>query len=160
MAYGNNTFVGVGDRGRRSVSPDGLEWKYAPNMKAVDTLVDIAHGNSFFVGVGLHGLRTRSYDGISWSEPQRGKEGEHLNAIVFADGRFVAVGVGVTYTSHDGEKWERMANQDAPLSCVYGGGAFVGTRWKGRIFQSADALIWKGVHKCSTHLEGVTFGGS
>ena len=160
LAFGNGMFVGVGDRGRRSVSPDGLEWKDAPNTKAIDTLVDIAFGNSFFVGVGLHGLRSRSYDGITWSEPQRGKEGEHLNAVVFADGRFVAVGDGATFTSHDGEKWTRTPNENAPIGCVFGNGAFIGAKWKGRILRSTDALVWKEVTKLPHNVEGIAFGGA
>lgn len=159
FAFGNGTFVGAGDRGRRSVSTDGLEWKDAPNMKATDTLVDVAFGNGVFVGVGMHSLRTTSRDGLTWSEPQRGKEGEHLNSVVFADGRFVGVGAGVTFTSTDGEKWTRATNENAPLTCVYGNGAFIGTRWKGRIFKSADGIVWKEVHKCPVHIENVSFGG-
>ncbi len=160
LAFGNGTFVGVGDRGRRSYSTDGLDWKDVPDVKAVDTLVDVAFGNGVFVGVGLHSLRVSSRDGITWSEPQRGKEGEHLNAVVFADGRFVAVGAGVTFVSPDGEKWTRTANENAPLTCVFGSGVFVGTRWKGRIFKSSDAIVWKEVHKCPNHIESVTFGST
>src|SRR5206468_8365905 len=36
FAYGNNRYVAVGDRGRRSVSTDAREWTDTPNMKAVD----------------------------------------------------------------------------------------------------------------------------
>ena len=159
LAFGNKVFVGVGDRGRRSFSADGLEWKDSPNNKAVDTLVDIAFGGSFFVGVGLHGLRMRSYDGVTWSEPQRANEGEHLNSIIFANGHFVAIGAGVTFKSYDGEKWERQENQGAPLICAYGAGAFVGLDWKGRILHSPDGVQWKEVYKCPHNLEAVTFGG-
>jgi len=157
-AFGGGRFVGVGDRGRRSASPDGLEWTDAPGVKAIDTLVDIAYGNSFFVGVGLHGLRMRTFDGITWSEPQRGKEGEHLNSIVFAEGRFVAVGAGATYTSYDGQSWTRHDNENAPLTCVYGAGLFVGTNWRGRILTSKDAIHWSEVIKCPHHVECVAFG--
>jgi hypothetical protein len=57
VAWGNDRFVGVGDRGRRAASKDGFEWTDAPNVKAVDTLIDVAFGRDLFVGVGLHGLR-------------------------------------------------------------------------------------------------------
>ena len=160
VAFGAGVFAGVGDRGRRSVSPDGLEWKDVPNTKAIDTLVDIAFGNGVFVGVGLHGLRTSTRDGFTWSEPQRGKEGEHLNSIVFAAGRFVAVGAGATFTSPDGEKWTRVPNTDAPLTCVFGNGAFIGTNWKGRILKSTDAIAWKEMIKCPRHVECIAFGGA
>ncbi|HSI36357.1 MAG: WD40/YVTN/BNR-like repeat-containing protein [Phycisphaerae bacterium] len=159
IVYGNGTFAGVGDRGRRSVSPDGLEWKDAPDMKPVDTLADIAFGNGVFVGVGMHGLRTSSRDGLKWSPGQIGKEGEHLNSVVFTGGKFVAVGLGATWTSPDGEKWERTPNTNAPLSCVVGGGAFIGTAWRGRILRSTDAVAWTEVAKCPHHIECVVFGG-
>lgn len=158
LAFGNNLFVGVGDRGRRSVSTDGLEWKDTPNTKPIDTLVDVAFGNGVFAGVGMHGLRMSTRDGLAWTEPQRGKEGEHLNSIVFADGRFVAVGAGATFISTDGETWTRTPNENAPLNCVYGGGAFIGAKWKGRIFQSADAIAWREVFKCADHVECIAFG--
>ncbi len=158
MAFGNGLFVGVGDRDRRSVSPDGLDWKDTANPKPIDTLVDIAFGHGVFVGVGLHGLRTSTRDGLNWSEPQRGIEGEHLNSVVFADGHFVAVGAGATFTSPDGEKWTRTVNENAPLTCVYGRGSFIGTNWKGRILRSTDAIAWKEVIKCPHHVECVAFG--
>jgi hypothetical protein len=160
LAFGNGTFVGVGDRGRRSVSPDGIEWKDAPNPKPIDTLVDVAFGNGIFVGVGLHSLRMSTTDGLTWSEPQRGKEGEHLNSIVFAAGRFVAVGVGVTFTSPDGKTWTRSNNENAPIGCIFGNGAFVGAAWKGRILRSTDALVWKEVAKLPHNIEGIAFGGA
>ncbi len=42
VAFGNELFVAVGDRGRRSVSKDGREWTDTPNIKAIDTLIDVA----------------------------------------------------------------------------------------------------------------------
>lgn len=87
IAWGNDRFVGVGDRGRRSVSKDGKQWEDAPGAKAIDTLIDIAYGGQpkqggLFVGVGLHGLRMTSPDGLKWSDHIPGEEGEHLNSIV------------------------------------------------------------------------------
>lgn len=158
VAFGNNLYVGVGDRGRRSVSPDGLEWKDAAGVKAIDTLIDIAYGNGTFVGVGLHGLRMSTKDGLEWSSPERGLEGEHLNAVVWAKDRFVAVGAGATMISTDGLKWDRVPNQDAPLSCVYGNGVFLGANWKGRLMRSTDGIAWMQVHKCEQHVEGLAFG--
>jgi len=159
FAYGNDIFVGVGDRGRRSMSADGLDWKDAQKIKAIDTLVDVAFGNGVFAGVGLHGLRCSTKDGVTWSEPQRGIEGEHLNAIVFADGKFVAVGAGATFTSADGETWTRTPNQNAPLTCVYGGGVFIGTNWRGRILKSTDGVAWTEVMKVEHHVGSIAYGG-
>ena len=158
LAFGNGVFVGVGDRGRRSVSPDGLEWQDVPGTKAVDTLIDVAFGSGVFVGVGMHGLRTHSRDGLLWSEPERGLEGEHLNSVVWARDHFVAVGAGATWLSADGAKWNRVPNQDAPLTCLFGVGAILGANWKGRILRSPDGVAWTQVHKCAQHVEGLAFG--
>jgi len=158
VAWGGGRFVGVGDRGRRSVSADGKEWKDAAATKAVDTLVDVAFGAGRFVGVGLHGLRSATEDGLAWPHRFAGEEGEHLNSVIWTGERFVAVGQGATYFSPDGLEWTRKENKDAPLIAAYGTGVFVGTTWKGRILLSKDAIEWKDVYKAEHHLEAVAFG--
>lgn len=158
VAWGNDRYVGVGDRGRRATSKDGRDWQDAPDVKAIDTLVDVVFGKDVFVGVGLHGLRMWSEDGLKWSTRQTGEEGEHLNSIVWTGERFVAVGAGATYTSMDGKQWERMPNKDAPLTVAFGNGVFIGARWEGRIMLSKDAVAWQQVHKCDQHIEAVAFG--
>jgi photosystem II stability/assembly factor-like uncharacterized protein len=160
IAFGNGAIVGVGDRGRRSASRDGGKtWQEAPDVKAIDTLIDIAFGQGRFVGVGLHGLRMSSEDGVGWSAPQRGEEGEHLNTVVWTGTQFAAIGFGATYFSTDGLKWERRANQHAPLTAAFGAGNFVGTQWKGRLLHSKDAVVWTEAHQSAQHLEAVCFGG-
>lgn len=158
IAWGNDCFVGVGDRGRRSFSPDARSWTDVPNMKAVDTLIDIAYGNGIFVGVGLHGLRMTTKDGQTWSERMAGNEGEHLNSIVWANDRFVAVGAGATYISPDGVKWESKANEDAPTTLAHHAGVFIGCAWRGRIMVSKDAVNWTLAHQAKSPIEAVGVG--
>ncbi len=157
-AFGSGKYVGVGDRGRRAVSTNGREWKDLADVKAIDTLVDVAFGNGIFVGVGLNGLRQRTADGQTWTDKQLGEEGEHLNSVLWTGEKFVAVGAGVTFTSPDGRKWTRLPNRNAPLTAVYGSGVYVGTRWKGRLLFSTDAVEWKEVRKCDYHVEALGFG--
>jgi hypothetical protein len=159
IAFGNERFVGVGDRGRRAASIDGREWKDAPDVKAIDTLVDVAYGKGVFVGVGLHGLRMASEDGLRWTDRQLGEEGEHLNTVVWAADRFVAVGAGATYVSTDGKTWKREPNRAAPPVVAFGGGVFVGSNWRGRLLRSTDGAAWREVHKCEHHVEALAFGG-
>jgi len=158
IAYGNELWVGVGDRGRRAASNNATDWKDMLDVKAIDTLIDIAFGNGVFVGVGLHGLRMRTVDGLKWTDRLVGDEGEHLNAIVWAKDRFVAVGAGATYTSPDGLKWERHANTDAPTTVTFGDGVFLGPRWKGRLMRSTNAIRWEEVFKSDRHIEAVAWG--
>jgi hypothetical protein len=160
FAVGNGLIVGVGDRGRRAVSPDGRTWKDAPSVKAIDTMVDVAFGAGRFVGVGLNGLRMTSDDGLSWYNRLLGEEGEHLNSVNWTGTQFVAVGEGATFTSADGFTWQRASNKDAPLTAVYGGGAYVGLNWRGRILRSTDATTWQEVFKCMNNLESVAYGAA
>jgi len=158
IAWGGGLCVGVGDRGRRSVSKDGKTWQDATATKAVDTLVDVTFGAGRFVGVGLHGLRSTTEDGLAWPHRFPGEEGEHINSVIWTCDRFVAVGQGATYFSPDGLEWSRKENRDAPLQAAFGAGVFVGTNWKGRIVMSKDAVEWKQVFKAEHHLEAVAFG--
>ena len=158
IAFGNNTWAGVGDRGRRAASADGKEWKDAADAKAIDTLVDVVFGNGVFAGVGLNSLRMRSADGLKWENKQLGEEGEHLNSVLFANGQFVALGLGATYTSPDAISWKRQSNSDAPLTMCFGNGLFAGVNWRGRILTSPDAVAWKQVHKSEHHFEAIAFG--
>jgi len=158
LAFGNNVWVGVGDRGRLAASPDAKKWTDATGTKPIDTLVDVAFGNGVFVGVGLNALRRSSKDGITWSEPLRGSEGEHLNSIIFTGSQFVAVGAGATFFSADGKEWKRTANKNAPTFVTFGGGVCVGTSWRGRLLRSADGVEWKDVHKSDYPIEAVTYG--
>jgi len=161
FAFGAGRYVAVGDRGRRSASTDGRDWKDAPGVKAIDTLIDVAFGAGpgVFVGVGLHGLRMRTVDGLAWTDRQLGEEGEHLNSVLWAGDRFVAVGQGATYTSRDGAAWSRAPNRDAPLTVAHGRGVFVGAAWKGRLLRSADGVAWEPAFKADHHVEALAFGG-
>ena len=160
LAFGKGLIVGVGDRGRRAMSPDGGKtWQDAPDAKPIDTLADVAFGAGKFVGVGLNSLRMSSDDGLAWSAPQRGDEGEHLNTIIWTGKEFAAIGAGATYFSADGVTWKKTPNQSAPLTACFGGGVYVGTQWKGRILMSRDAVAWTPVHKAEQHVEAVCFGG-
>jgi len=159
LAFGKGIIVGVGDRGRRVATTDLTTWKDAPEAKAIETLVDVAFGNGKFVGVGLNGLRMASDDGLAWSAKQLGEEGEHLNSVLWTGKEFVAVGSGATFFSPDGTTWQKKANKDAPLTCCYGGGVFVGSAWKGRLLVSKDAVSWREVHKNEKHFEAVCWGG-
>lgn len=159
VAFGKGKFVGVGDRGRVSLSPNGQDnWRDVPNTKALDTFADVAFGNGVFVGVGLNGLRMKTKDGQNWTHSQRGEEGEHLNSIVFTGKQFVAVGSGVTYFSPDGEQWKREPNHNAPQTATFGNEIYVGTRWRGRLLLSENALDWKEGFKCTQPINAVASG--
>lgn len=150
-------WVGIGNYGLKSTSPDAHKWTDIETLSPADTLIAIAYGNGRYVGVGLHGLRMASPDGLRWGERQTGEEGEHLHAVVFTGKEFVAVGLGATYTSADGVKWKRTPNNDPPVCCAYGNGVFVGAAYKGRLLVSKDGITWKQVMKAPDHVQAVSF---
>jgi hypothetical protein len=162
LTWGNDRFVGVGDRGRRSMSKDGRTWTDVEKVKAIDTLIDVTYGKNLFVGVGLHGLRMYSEDGLTWSDRIPGEEGEHLNTVSFTGDRFVAVAPGATYMSDDGRKWTRTPNTNAPTIATYGKvngqNVYVGVSWKARLLHSPDALTWTQTYKGENHFEALAFG--
>jgi len=160
VAHGNDRFVAVGVKGRVAVSEDGNSWKNAEALPDLDTFIDVAYGNGVYVGSGLHGLRMTSQDGLTWEHRQTGREGEHINSLIWTGEQFVGVGLGATYFSSNGIQWERTANQDAPESCTYGDGVFVGSAWKGRILTSRDGVTWNEVLRAPEHVNGITFGKS
>lgn len=157
-ALGNGIIVGVGDYGRRSVTTDGLTWVDTPNANPVDTCVDIAFGNDVFAAGGLHGMCMSSRDGLTWENRQVGEEGEHINAMLWDGKQFVGVGLGATYTSHDGITWQRHDNTNAPTRAVFGNGIFVGSRYRGRLLVSADAITWEETTKVTPNMESLAFG--
>ena len=157
LAFGNGRFIGVGDRGRRAASTDGLHWTDAPDPKPLDTLIDVAFGAGVFVGVGLHGLRMTTNDGLTWTDRQTGREGEHLNSVLWTGDQFVAVGQGATYLSPNGRTWTRHENTNAPLTATFGNSRFVGSAWKGRLLTSVDGITWEEVHRAVRHIETVAY---
>ena len=40
----------------------------------------------------------------------------------------------------------------------HGNGVFVGTKWKGRLLHSSDAVEWTTIHKFKHHVKAVAFG--
>lgn len=157
-AIGNGKIVGVGDYGRRSVTTDALSWEDTPDAKPVDTCIDIAFGNDVFTAGGLHGMCMSSRDGLTWENRQVGEEGEHINAMLWDGNQFVGVGLGGTYTSPNGVDWQRHRNTNAPTRAVFGNGIFVGSRYRGRLLMSADAINWEESTKVTPNMESLAFG--
>jgi len=85
VAYGNNTFVAVGDSGNivRSTD-DGSSWENATSPTA-NGLYGVTFGNNTFVGVGLSGYIIRSTDnGSSWNNSTSPITTD-LNGVTFSE---------------------------------------------------------------------------
>jgi hypothetical protein len=155
--WGKDRWVGIGVRGIKSSSLDGRVWEDSKDMLPTETLIDLTYGKGTWVAGGLNGLRMASKDGQTWTAKQVGEEGEHLHAMIFTGKEFVGVGLGGTYFSPDGLTWTRKPNTNAPVTCAYGKGVFVGTAYRGRILMSKDAITWKDVAKIDEHLQAIAF---
>jgi photosystem II stability/assembly factor-like uncharacterized protein len=122
VAYGNDRFVAVGDRGSILVSSDGLAW--IENIDLNHLFSRIAFGSGLFAASESDGIST-SVDGINWIR----RTAPPVNEIKYLNGVFVGVGLAKTVSSPDGITWT-TTQIDAPLfssltGVTYGKGIFV-----------------------------------
>jgi photosystem II stability/assembly factor-like uncharacterized protein len=97
IAYGNSTFVAVGNSGKAAYSTDnGRTWTATENTTFGDKDINgIAYGNDKFVAVGNSGKAAYSTDnGATWTAIADTTFGSTstINGIAYGGGRFVAVG--------------------------------------------------------------------
>lgn len=104
IAYGDSTYVAVGDGGAIETSSDLSHWT-AQSSGVTEDLHDVAYGAGMFVVVGQAGVILTSPDGETWT-PRSSFVTATLNSLLYANGLFVAGGGGLTITtSHDGVTW-------------------------------------------------------
>jgi hypothetical protein len=143
IAYGNNTFVLVGNicdlnrcEGIILTSPDGINW--TTEGQGYRELWGITYGNGIFVAVGRHTIIT-SPDGIQWTEESSESTG-HMWGVAYANGTFVAVGEGgIILTSTDGITWENINSETTAflIGIAYGNNTFVAA---GDVILQSDPL--------------------
>jgi hypothetical protein len=93
VAYGNGTFVAVGEKGTILSSIDGVNW--SPQISGItDWLRGIAFANGYFVAVGDAGTILTSPDGMNWDLPLYSDNGYDLEAVAYDTNQsaFAAVG--------------------------------------------------------------------
>jgi hypothetical protein len=100
VAYGNSTFVAVGDGGTIITSPDGINWTVRTSG-TTNILNAIAFGAGVFATAGGGGTILTSPDGVNWTTRASGTT-NLLRGIAFANSRFMAVGVSGTVTISGG----------------------------------------------------------
>lgn len=131
-AYGNNSFVTVGQAGHMMRSGDDGETWSPINVDENHYLDSVAYGNGVFVAVGNNAGYT-SADGISWTMREvRGA------SVIFADGIFAAMGwTGELFTSADGIVWTERS-RPTPLALndiAYGNDSYIAVGRYGEIVQ-------------------------
>ena len=164
IAFGNNTFVAVGENGFRAwVDGDGIGWspEIADAWNVTDNwLYDVAFGNNIFVAIGIKAEPLRSVDnGKTWNAGTSCESCENhaecfyggpcmLHGIAFGNGVFVAVGeLGRIIWSADGDAWheavEPVAGADGLRGVAFSNGIFVAVGENGRRIYSFDnGLTW------------------
>jgi len=125
IAFGNGTFVAVGNSGRMAWSTDGVTWTAVTaadntfNVLNSNAIRGITYGNGRFVAIGQHGRMAWSTNGTTWTavtpgtgtatitDPGNSTFGQNgINGITYGNGRFVAAGDnGRMAWSEDGENW-------------------------------------------------------
>jgi hypothetical protein len=109
VAYGDGTFVAVGEFGTALVTRDGKNWQQ-DDSGVLDNLSGVAWGNHRFVAVGDSATIVVSFNGFAWVQADAPGAANDFTAVVYGKGKFVAVGrLGQTYFSADGLHWSGLA---------------------------------------------------
>jgi hypothetical protein len=151
-AFGNQTYVIFQDNGAFRTF-DGNVW--TQGVLAAGDLREIVFAGGKFVGVGSNmtgAFSTTSTDGKTWSAPQyKDAAGASLAGqptVVFDGTRFMiftVYGGKAAYTSPDGATWTKHTLTVDLTTAVFEDGVFFGIGG-GKLWFSADGLVWTGVH--------------
>jgi hypothetical protein len=108
LAYGNGTFVAVGDDDFIMTSSNAAVWTSLSTGPGTTFYEGVAFGNGTFVAVGNSGTIMTSPMGAVWTTQTSGTT-EILRAVTFGNDLFVAVGGvdgnGIVLSSPDGVTW-------------------------------------------------------
>jgi len=149
IAYGNGTFVTVGDH-TIDTSTDGVVWTRRTPFAYVQ-FQGIAFGNGLFVTTGVFNdgrgnfyySVQRSTDGVTWSGSPA-PANVTMRGIAFGNGQFVMAGDnGIIFTSANGVDWTLRQSGSASLHDIsFVGSRFVAAGNGGAVWQSLDGVTW------------------
>lgn len=160
LAFGNGTYVAVGQGGKVCSSVDASNW-VVRTSGTLSALNDVAFGNNAFVTVIAGSTNVlRSADGTTWTTQSTGLTGTY-KSIVFRDGLFYAAGTRIA-TSPNGISW---TDRDSPSSAFNGldkapNGKFAACGPGGTLLVSSNLTSWTSIYTDTLeNFNGVTFGG-
>lgn len=188
IAFGNNTFVAVGENSHIIISQEGNLWTPVTSETSLH-IKGVVYGGGKFVAVGTIMKIIISRWGFNLSKGQHNKDSETIATpysmvlssvngnewissypgmtnilydLAHGDGLFVAVGRNGSITkSHDGINWMPVESYfDGTLyGIAYGNGIFVAVGVGGAILTSTDAVNWV-IQLSATRntLYGIAFG--
>jgi hypothetical protein len=160
LAYGNGTYVAVGQNGSVFSSSDAFDW-IARSSGTFYPLNDVAFGNNVFVAIIAGSTNVLiSANGINWTMQPAGLT-DTYKSIVFRDGLFYAAGTRIA-TSPNGISW---TDRGSPSSGLNGmdkalGGKYVTCGQGGTLLVSSNLTSWTTIFTGTLEdLNSVTFGG-
>jgi photosystem II stability/assembly factor-like uncharacterized protein len=178
VAFGNSTFVAVGDTGKIVRSTDnGTNWShvttgrssnyeddYIASLYGINNLRGVSFGNNTFVAVGYSGkIITSTNDGSSWDN-ETAVNSNHLRGVSFGNGTFVAVGSNGTIvkSTNNGASWSSSSSgtSNTLWGVTFGNNTFMAVGNSGTIVKSTDnGANWSSSSSGTTNnLYGVAFG--
>lgn len=168
IAYGNNSFVAVGDSGYTTgmilTSTNGVTW-ISRSIGNEPSLCGVTYGGNQFVAVGTNGTVLTSTNGITWIQQSSGTS-QTLMDITYGNNLFVAVGAAypsssTIFTSPDGVTWSKPISVAGVnfLGVTWGGSMFLAVGTSGTILTSPDGIIWTSQNSGTTwSLWDICFG--
>ena len=143
IAYGNSTYVTVGQSGTILTSSDGISWT-EQSIGTKEYFYGVSYLNEKFIVVGGNGSILTSTDGITWSTKNSGIS-THLKEVSYGNGVYVAVGTGATIiSSADTETWTSRDGASGDLWAIdFGNGTFL--TGGDDIYRSYDGIKWDNI---------------
>ncbi len=143
IAYGNGTYIAVGNQGTIIRSTDGAYWKIVestamsrikkglelypnPSGNIADELIDVAFGNGIFLAVGHNYVYVSSDNGLTWSEQIVGTD-ESYRSVSFLNGKFfLTCDSSSLFSSSDCITWAEWEADGTMLTNIaYGNGKYL-----------------------------------
>lgn len=153
IAYGNGTFIAVGNNGALALSPNGSNWTQYLSPPLVNYGGVIYGGGYFFAYGSVSGTSTnyilQSLDGLSWNKIYQ--PGTSLiKAAAYGNGRVVFVATDrIITTTFPATNWNEYLIPNASASVItFGMGRFVVGRFSSLptstyFLSSADGITWR-----------------
>ena len=154
MAYGNNKFVAIGERGDISTSTDGTTWAaYSHNTNLGEhDWYGLAYDGSKFVAVSWGGYISTSTDGNTWTEAtyvENLGNCQGCHTLIYDGSKFIVIGqAGYVSTSTNGTTWTEaidVENLESYLTWIclaYGNNKYVVLANDGHVSTSMDGITW------------------
>jgi len=156
-AYGNGTYVAVGNGGTIAFSPDGQNWTHLFE-RGSQAVRDLVYGNGRYVMITQDRIWT-SFDGEAWMKLES-IQGEQFSDVIWANGTFVIADQGgALLASSNGTDWSHIGTDGYPSTIVHDGERFVAAGYLSVVLYT-NALGYRRISSPTlNYVNGIAFGG-